>query len=151
MPCADGGHCSRTSKHQDFMAVFLVCHPDRWRQQSIIRRRQQSAILRPIHIFSDPTIDQLISRSINQSEVDCRSVHTMDGIYINSPTNDSICVAWLYVCQSVCQSINQSSNRSINRAVTRSIKRSITRSISQSIDQSINRSTNRSLTRSINP
>ena len=83
-----------TAKHQDFMVVFLVCHPDRWRQQSIILRRQQSII----HIFIDPTIDQLIARSINQSEVDCRPVHKG-----STKENDS-------------QSITQSVDRSMNRA-----------------------------------
>ena len=85
MPCADGGHCPRTShaaRRQQSIKISWqsswYAHPDRWRQQSII--------LRPIHIFIDPTIDQLIARSINQSEVDCRPVRTMDGIYINSPT-----------------------------------------------------------------
>ena len=45
-----------------------------------------------------PTIHQLIqliTRSTNQSEVDCRPVHTMDGIYINSPTK---AVQWKTTC-----------------------------------------------------
>ena len=70
-------------------------HPDRWRQQSIILRRQQSIILRPIHIFIDPTI--VIARSINQSEVDCRPVHKG-----STKENDS---------QSITQSVDRSMNR----------------------------------------